>query len=91
MVTSDSPCHGCGARQATGMPTCSAGGGRVDWATGPEATLWHTGFTGTFLLVADALAIGVILLSSTTHNDRHVTELTGTRLLIHGEARGACR
>ena len=34
------------------------------WGSWPEGTLWHTGFTGTSLLVSRELDLGVVLLQT---------------------------
>lgn len=68
MGTRCSPCRYVVRGTPRGRPRARRVAGRVDWASGPEATLWHTGFTGTFSLVPGSRGIGVILPSSTTHN-----------------------
>jgi serine-type D-Ala-D-Ala carboxypeptidase len=37
------------------------------WGDWPEGTIWHTGFTGTSLLIAPGLDVAVVLLSNAVH------------------------
>ena len=66
----------------------------MDWATSPEATLWHTGFTGTFSLVPGSLGIGAILPSSTTHNpdlaELDILDVPDLVALMAAESNRAC-
>jgi CubicO group peptidase (beta-lactamase class C family) len=54
-----------------------------DWGGWPEATLWHTGFTGTSLLVSPPLGLGVVLLSNAIHPVRRLGEQAEMRAVIH--------
>jgi serine-type D-Ala-D-Ala carboxypeptidase len=55
-----------------------------DW---PEGTLWHTGFTGTSLLIAPALDTAVVLLSNAVHPVRRLAETMAFRGDVHRAAR----
>jgi serine-type D-Ala-D-Ala carboxypeptidase len=52
----------------------------VDW---PDGTFWHTGFTGTSLLVAPALDAAVVLLSNAVHPVRRPDQIGAFRAEIH--------
>jgi CubicO group peptidase (beta-lactamase class C family) len=54
-----------------------------DWGRWPEATLWHTGFTGTSLLVSRPLGLGVVLLTNAIHPVRRIGEQAEMRAVIH--------
>ncbi|MGA2803867.1 MAG: serine hydrolase domain-containing protein [Acidimicrobiales bacterium] len=54
-----------------------------DWGSWPEATLWHTGFTGTSLLVSGPLGLGVVLLTNAIHPVRRIGEQAEMRAVIH--------
>ena len=54
-----------------------------DWGRWPTATLWHTGFTGTSLLIARPLGLGVILLTNAIHPHRRITEQAEMRATVH--------
>ena len=76
------------------MTRCHAGsppevrglGWRLDpkeWGSWPEGTYWHTGFTGTSLLVAPKANLGVVLLTNAVHPQRHLDEQADFRTRIH--------
>ena len=54
-----------------------------DWGHWPEATLWHTGFTGTSLLASRPLGLGVVLLTNAIHPVRRIGEQAEMRAVIH--------
>lgn len=54
--------------------------GLGDW---PPGTLWHTGFTGTSLLIAPAADIAVVLLSNAVHPVRRPEQTAGFRRQLH--------
>jgi CubicO group peptidase (beta-lactamase class C family) len=54
-----------------------------DWGVWPEDTMWHTGFTGTSLLVSRRLGLGVVLLTNAIHPYRRIKEQAEMRALIH--------
>ena len=44
------------------------------WGNWPEGTLWHTGFTGTSLLVSPPAGLAVVLLTNAIHPPRRLEE-----------------
>ncbi len=54
-----------------------------DWGRWPAATLWHTGFTGTSLLISRPLGLGVVLLTNAVHPHRRLAEQAEMRAEIH--------
>lgn len=54
-----------------------------DWGAWPAGTFWHTGFTGTSLLVAPALERGVVVLTNAVHPVRRLEEQGLLRERIH--------
>ena len=80
-------------RQAGAPPDVRALGWRLDardWGPWPERTCWHTGFTGTSLLVAFELDLAVVLLLGGVHPTRRPDLLPGVRRAVHLELAGAC-
>jgi len=53
------------------------------WGDWPETTLWHTGFTGTSLLVSRPRHLGVVLLTNAIHPHRRIAEQAEMRAVIH--------
>jgi CubicO group peptidase (beta-lactamase class C family) len=53
------------------------------WGKWPEGTLWHTGFTGTSLLISPRANIGVVLLANGVHPLRKLDEQTAFRTAVH--------
>ena len=53
------------------------------WGRWPTATLWHTGFTGTSLLISRPLGLGVILLTNAIHPHRRLAEQAEMRAVVH--------
>ena len=67
-------------------------GWRLDpeaWGRWPEGTIWHTGFTGTSLLIAPALGIAVVLLSNAVHPVRRLDQVGTFRAQVHRAIRDA--
>jgi CubicO group peptidase (beta-lactamase class C family) len=54
-----------------------------DWGTWPDSTYWHTGFTGTSLLVAPDLGVGVVLLMGGVHPVRRLEDVAELRRVVH--------
>lgn len=59
------------------------------WGRWPEGTLWHTGFTGTSLLVAPVLDVAVVLLSNAVHPVRRLDQIGAFRAQVHRAIRDA--
>jgi CubicO group peptidase (beta-lactamase class C family) len=57
------------------------------WGEWPDGTLWHTGFTGTSLLIAPALDTAVVLLSNAVHPVRRPDQIGAFRAQIHAAIR----
>ena len=55
----------------------------VEWGTWPERTLWHTGFTGTSLLIAPETGVAVVLLTNSVHPGRRLGEQAAVRARVH--------
>ena len=73
-------------RQAGAPPEVRALGWRLDaseWGDWPPSTYWHTGFTGTSLLVAPAFGVAVILLMGGVHPQRRPDDQAALRQRIH--------
>jgi CubicO group peptidase (beta-lactamase class C family) len=61
-------------------------GWRLDpeaWGQWPGGTIWHTGFTGTALLIAPALGVAVVLLSNAVHPVRRLDQIGAFRAQVH--------
>jgi serine-type D-Ala-D-Ala carboxypeptidase len=54
-----------------------------EWGAWPPATFWHTGFTGTSLLVAPAWGVGVVLLTNGIHPHRRLADQAAMRAEVH--------
>jgi len=61
------------------------------WGSWPEGTIWHTGFTGTSMLIAPTLDVAVVLLTNAVHPARRLTETSTLRGSIHQAVRDAVR
>jgi CubicO group peptidase (beta-lactamase class C family) len=59
------------------------------WGNWPDGTFWHTGFTGTSLLVAPALDVAVVLLTNAVHPVRRLVETSALRASVHRAIRDA--
>ncbi len=78
--------------QAGAAPDLRALGWRLDaseWGDWPDSSYWHTGFTGTSLLVAPALGMAVILLSGGVHPARRLEQQAEFRRRLHRILAGA--
>ncbi len=75
------------ARAAVGQsPEVRGLGWRVtptEWGEWPPGTIWHTGFTGTSLLVAPGLDVAVVLLTNAIHPVRQMERQTTFREDLH--------
>jgi DNA-binding GntR family transcriptional regulator/CubicO group peptidase (beta-lactamase class C family)/ribosomal protein S18 acetylase RimI-like enzyme len=72
--------------QAGGPPDTRALGWQLDasdWGPWPGSTYWHTGFTGTSLLVAPERGCAVVLLMGGVHPARSLERQAGLRREIH--------
>lgn len=54
-----------------------------NWGAWPPGTIWHTGFTGTSLLVSPALGVAVVLLTNGVHPVRRPAEIAALRADVH--------
>ncbi|HKF78180.1 MAG TPA: serine hydrolase domain-containing protein [Candidatus Dormibacteraeota bacterium] len=54
-----------------------------DWGGWPASTFWHTGFTGTSLLVAPEVGVAVVLLTNAVHPRRRPDEQAQLRRDVH--------
>jgi CubicO group peptidase (beta-lactamase class C family) len=59
------------------------------WGDWPDGTIWHTGFTGTSLLIAPALDVAVVLLSNAVHPVRRLDQTGAFRAGVHRAVRDA--
>jgi GntR family transcriptional regulator len=74
------------SRQAAAPGDVRALGWRLDageWGPWPPSSYWHTGFTGTSILVAPALGLAVVLLLGGVHPVRRPDEQGAIRREIH--------
>jgi CubicO group peptidase (beta-lactamase class C family) len=55
----------------------------VDWGNWPGGTIWHTGFTGTSLLIAPEIGTAVVLLTNSVHPRRRLEEQAAVRAAVH--------
>jgi len=72
--------------QAGSPPDVRALGWRLDasdWGAWPESTYWHTGFTGTSLLIAPEPGLAVVLLMGGVHPRRRPAEQERLRRALH--------
>jgi CubicO group peptidase (beta-lactamase class C family) len=73
--------------QAGSPPDVRALGWRLDaaeWGAWPESTYWHTGFTGTSLLIAPDAGVAVVLLMGAVHPVRRLDDAAELRRVVHG-------
>jgi CubicO group peptidase (beta-lactamase class C family) len=71
---------------AGALPDVRALGWRLDaseWGAWPASTYWHTGFTGTSLLIAPDAGIAVVLLMGGVHPVRRLDEQAELRRVVH--------
>jgi CubicO group peptidase (beta-lactamase class C family) len=72
--------------QAGQQPDVRGLGWKLDprgWGSWPEGTYWHTGFTGTSLLVSPKANLGVVLLTNAVHPVRRLDQQADFRTAIH--------
>ncbi|MHB1087336.1 MAG: serine hydrolase domain-containing protein [Acidimicrobiales bacterium] len=72
--------------QAGAQPDVRAMGWRLQpqgWGKWPDGTFWHTGFTGTSLLLAPQEDLGVVLLMNAVHPVRQMDRQAAFRARIH--------
>lgn len=53
------------------------------WGDWPDGTFWHTGFTGTSILVSPSLGVAVVLLTNAIHPQRQLDRQAQFRIDIH--------
>jgi CubicO group peptidase (beta-lactamase class C family) len=61
------------------------------WGHWPDGTIWHSGFTGTSLLVAPSMGAAVVLLTNSIHPHRHPDEQAVVRSQVHRRVAEALR
>ena len=74
------------SRHAGADPDARVLGWRVrpgQWGNWPAGTIWHTGFTGTSMLVAPALDTAVVLLTNAVHPVRRAAGIAEFRTKVH--------
>ncbi|MCU1489013.1 MAG: beta-lactamase [Acidimicrobiaceae bacterium] len=74
------------ARRAGTQPDVRGIGWRLEpeeWGDWPEATIWHTGFTGTSILSSPRAGIAVVLLTNGVHPIRRLDDQAAVRVRIH--------
>jgi CubicO group peptidase (beta-lactamase class C family) len=54
-----------------------------NWGPWPPGTIWHTGFTGTSLVVAPGRGAGVVLLTNSVHPRRRLDDQAVVRAEVH--------
>jgi CubicO group peptidase (beta-lactamase class C family) len=54
-----------------------------DWGRWPATTIWHTGFTGTSLLIAPEKGTAVVLLTNSVHPRRRLDDQAAMRAEVH--------
>jgi serine-type D-Ala-D-Ala carboxypeptidase len=54
-----------------------------EWGDWPRATLWHTGFTGTSLLISPERGTAVVLLTNSVHPSRRLQDQAAVRAQVH--------
>jgi serine-type D-Ala-D-Ala carboxypeptidase len=59
------------------------------WGGWPDGTIWHTGFTGTSLLISPPLQAAVVLLTNAIHPVRRPAETAELRAEVHRGVRAA--
>jgi CubicO group peptidase (beta-lactamase class C family) len=75
------------SRHPTGtQPTVRGLGWRLDpaaWGPWPPETLWHSGFTGTSLLISPSANLGVVFMTNAIHPRRQLERQEQLRATIH--------
>ncbi|HTW09505.1 MAG TPA: N-acetylmuramic acid 6-phosphate etherase [Acidimicrobiales bacterium] len=54
-----------------------------EWGAWPPGTIWHTGFTGTSLLVSPEAGTAVVLLTNSVHPQRRLDQQASVRTEVH--------
>jgi len=78
------------SRHAGADPDARVLGWRVrpdQWGNWPAGTIWHTGFTGTSMLISPALDTAVVLLTNAVHPVRRLAETADFRTKVHRTVR----
>jgi CubicO group peptidase (beta-lactamase class C family) len=73
-------------RQAGEQPDVRGLGWRLEprgWGRWPDGTFWHTGFTGTSLLVSPRTDLAVVLLTNAVHPTRDLARQSAFRAAVH--------
>jgi CubicO group peptidase (beta-lactamase class C family) len=93
-VLSEASIADMSARQAGHPPDVRGLGWRLEpteWGSWPNDTYWHTGFTGTSLLVSPSRGLGVVLLMNGVHPHRRPDEQMAVRSRIHSIIAEVCQ
>jgi serine-type D-Ala-D-Ala carboxypeptidase len=72
--------------QAGELPDVRGLGWRLEpvaWGNWPAGTFWHTGFTGTSLLISPSANLGVVLMMNAIHPTRQLERQEAVRVSIH--------
>ena len=72
--------------QAGELPDVRGLGWRLEpvaWGEWPIGTFWHTGFTGTSLLISPSANLGVVLMMNAIHPTRQLERQEAVRVMIH--------
>jgi serine-type D-Ala-D-Ala carboxypeptidase len=72
--------------QAGELPDVRGLGWRLEpvaWGDWPAGTFWHTGFTGTSLLISPSANLGVALMMNAVHPTRQLERQEAVRVSIH--------
>lgn len=78
--------------QAGAQPDVRGLGWRLEpigWGDWPPGTYWHTGFTGTSLLVSPEVGVGVVLLTNAVHPTRALDRQAELRGRVHEAVAGS--
>ena len=81
-------------RQAGRSPDVRGLGWRLEpneWGAWPAGTYWHTGFTGTSLLVSPERGVAVVLLMNGVHPHRRPEEQAAVRSRVHSTIAEVCQ
>jgi CubicO group peptidase (beta-lactamase class C family) len=85
-VLSQNSLHSMSRHPTGSQPAVRGLGWRLDpaaWGQWPSDTLWHTGFTGTSLLVSPSANLGVVLMTNAIHPTRQLERQEQLRATIH--------
>lgn len=56
-----------------------------DWGRWPPGTFWHTGFTGTSMLIAPAWDVAVVVFTNAVHPTRQLARFAKVRAALHAD------